>query len=81
MADPAASLASNSVLRTLFSPENSLFIHLRKKIIFPISYHYLVDIVNIKILSLDFLTVHLEFFLFRGMLLSMNLFSSYNQAG
>ena len=31
VADPATSLASNSLLRTLFSPESSLLIHLRKK--------------------------------------------------
>ena len=43
-------LALNSVLGTLFSTENSLFIHLRKRI-FLNSYYYPINIVNIMILN------------------------------
>ena len=32
VADPATFLSSNSILRTLFCSENSLFIHLRKRV-------------------------------------------------
>ena len=47
MADPATSLASNSVLGTLFSSENSLFIQLWKKFIFLKLHYYHINIVNI----------------------------------
>ena len=44
VADPATFRASNRVLSTLFSSENSLFILLKSK------YHYLINIANIEIL-------------------------------
>ena len=53
MADPATFLASNSVLGALFSSENSLLIHLWDQSIFLSLHYYLIQIVNIKILSLD----------------------------
>ena len=47
-------LASNNPLGTLFSSENSLFIQLWKNNIYINSiYNYLINIVNIKILSLN----------------------------
>ena len=45
VADPATSLASNSVLMTLSSSEDSLFLSL---------YYYLINIVHVKMLSLNF---------------------------
>ena len=51
VADPATFLASNSVL---FSSESSLFIQFWTKLIFPSACYYLVNVVNIEILSLNF---------------------------
>lgn len=48
VADPAIFPASNCVLETLFTSENTLFIYLWKKRIF------LINIVNIKILGVKF---------------------------
>ena len=62
MADPATFLAANTVLGTLFSSENSLFIHLWKikEYIFLSLYYYLIDIVNVKILSLKFSLISIK---------------------
>lgn len=53
-ADPATYLASNSFLWTLFSSENSLCIKLWGKQTYLSLYYYLIDIVNVKIQSLNF---------------------------
>ena len=51
VADPATSLASNSVLGSLNSSENSLIIQSRKKKTYFSLYYYLINIVNIKNLT------------------------------
>ena len=52
LADPATFLASKSVPGfPLLSSENSLFIHLQERYIFLRLYYYLINIVDIKILS------------------------------
>ena len=53
VADSATFLASNSVLWTLISTENSLFIPLWKTIFLSL-YYCIIKIVDIKILSLNF---------------------------
>ena len=47
MAGPATFRASNSVLGTLFTSDNSLFIQLQNKETFLSLYYYLINIVNL----------------------------------
>ena len=49
VADPATCLASDSVLGTLFTSENSLFIQIWKRLILLSLYYYLINTVNIII--------------------------------
>ena len=62
VADPATFLASDSVLGTLYSSENSLFIQLWQKQIFLRLYHHVTKIANITILSLNFIYKPLKLF-------------------
>ena len=55
LVDPDTFLATNSVVGTLFSSEDSLFIQLWKNIYFCL-YYYLINSVNIKILPRNFLS-------------------------
>ena len=54
MADPATFLASNSVLGTWFSPENSLFTQSVEKWVFLSFYCYFIDIIHVAFLNLNF---------------------------
>ena len=71
MADPVTFLASNSVLWTSFSSEKCLCIHFRKRCTHLSLYLYIINIVNIEILSQNFWRNTSFLRILTGMLITM----------